>query len=157
MLQDAVPEKAVTKPAAAKPSRPRPKSRFSRYRTSSAQRLRRQKQANSQQAELAQAVPEEGSTANLVTTTDVSNVEGPGEGRQLTGSDPTAVLAAGSQSNRTAVKYPKTKKVNMIKCSNWREEKEVFLWPLGKSWLRENNSSEQLELCDFIFSVLFVL
>ncbi|NXR07402.1 SETD5 protein, partial [Semnornis frantzii] len=123
-VADAVPEKAVTKPAPAKPSRPRPKSRFSRYRTSSAQRLRRQKQANSQQAELTQAVPEEGSTANLVTATDVSNAEGPGEGRQLTGSDPTAVLAAGSQSNRAAVKYPKTKKYLVTEWLNDKAEKQ---------------------------------
>nr|XP_009933434.1 PREDICTED: SET domain-containing protein 5 isoform X2 [Opisthocomus hoazin] len=121
---DAVPEKTVTKPAPAKPSRPRPKSRFSRYRTSSAQRLRRQKQASSQQAELAQAVPEEGSTASLVTATDVNNVEGPGEGRQLTGSDPTAILAAGSQSNRAAIKYPKTKKYLVTEWLNDKAEKQ---------------------------------
>ncbi|XP_009693534.1 PREDICTED: SET domain-containing protein 5 isoform X2 [Cariama cristata] len=121
---DAVPEKTVTKPAPAKPSRPRPKSRFSRYRTSSAQRLRRQKQASSQQAELTQAVPEEGSTASLVTATDVSNVEGPGEGRQLTGSDPTAILAAGSQSNRAALKYPKTKKYLVTEWLNDKAEKQ---------------------------------
>ncbi|KFP44140.1 SET domain-containing protein 5, partial [Chlamydotis macqueenii] len=121
---DAVPEKTVTKPAPAKPSRPRPKSRFSRYRTSSAQRLRRQKQASSQQAELAQAVPEEGSTASSVTATDVSNAEGPGEGRQLAGSDPTAILAAGSQSNRAAVKYPKTKKYLVTEWLNDKAEKQ---------------------------------
>uniref|UniRef100_A0A8C3LFT4 SET domain containing 5 n=1 Tax=Chrysolophus pictus TaxID=9089 RepID=A0A8C3LFT4_CHRPC len=121
---DVVPEKTVTKPAPAKPSRPRPKSRFSRYRTSSAQRLRRQKQANSQQAELVQAVSEEGSTANLVTTTDVTSVEGPGEGRQLMGSDPTVILAAGSQSNRTAVKYPKTKKYLVTEWLNDKAEKQ---------------------------------
>ncbi|NXD37786.1 SETD5 protein, partial [Copsychus sechellarum] len=123
-IADAVPEKTVTKPAPAKPSRPRPKSRFSRYRTSSAQRLRRQKQASSQQAELTQAVPEEGSTASLVTATDVSNVEGPGEGRQLTGSDPTAILATGSQSNRAAVKYPKTKKYLVTEWLNDKAEKQ---------------------------------
>uniref|UniRef100_A0A8C6IUC8 Uncharacterized protein n=1 Tax=Melopsittacus undulatus TaxID=13146 RepID=A0A8C6IUC8_MELUD len=122
--QDAVPEKAAAKPAPPKPSRPRPKSRFSRYRTSSAQRLRRQKQASSQQAELAQAAPEEGSTASLVTTADVSNVEGPGEGRQLTGSDPAATLAAGSQSNRAAVKYPKTKKYLVTEWLNDKAEKQ---------------------------------
>ncbi|XP_064288845.1 histone-lysine N-methyltransferase SETD5 isoform X3 [Passer domesticus] len=122
-VADAVPEKTVTKPAPAKPSRPRPKSRFSRYRTSSAQRLRRQKQASSQQAELTQAVPEEGNTASLVTTTDVSNVEGPGEGRQLTGSDPTAVLATGSQS-KAAVKYPKTKKYLVTEWLNDKAEKQ---------------------------------
>uniref|UniRef100_A0A8B9C9M5 SET domain containing 5 n=1 Tax=Anser brachyrhynchus TaxID=132585 RepID=A0A8B9C9M5_9AVES len=123
-VADAVPEKTVTKPAPAKPSRPRPKSRFSRYRTSSAQRLRRQKQASSQQAELVQAVPEEGSTASLVTTTDISNVEGPGEGRQSVGSDPTVIVAAGSQSNRAAVKYPKTKKYLVTEWLNDKAEKQ---------------------------------
>ncbi|KAM6413803.1 histone-lysine N-methyltransferase SETD5 [Rhynochetos jubatus] len=121
---DAVPEKPVTKPAPAKPSRPRPKSRFSRYRTSSAQRLRRQKQASSQQAELAQAVPEEGAAASAVTAADVSSVEGPGEGRQSAGSDPTAVLAAGSQSNRAALKYPKTKKYLVTEWLNDKAEKQ---------------------------------
>ena len=48
------------------------------------------------------------------------------------GSDPTAILAAGSQSNRAAVKYPKTKKVNMIKRSNWRGEKEGLCGLWGK-------------------------
>lgn len=62
----------------------------------------------------------------MVTTTDISNIEGPGEGRQLVGSDPTVIMAVGSQSNRAAVKYPKTKKVGLVKCSNWREEKEVL-------------------------------
>uniref|UniRef100_A0A8C6YXC5 SET domain containing 5 n=1 Tax=Nothoprocta perdicaria TaxID=30464 RepID=A0A8C6YXC5_NOTPE len=123
-VADAVPEKTVTKPAPAKPSRPRPKSRFSRYRTSSAQRLRRQKQASSQQAELAQAVPEEGSTATSVTAADVSNAEGPGEGKQLTGSDPTVILAAGSQSNRATVKYPKTKKYLVTEWLNDKAEKQ---------------------------------
>ncbi|XP_043408038.1 histone-lysine N-methyltransferase SETD5 isoform X3 [Chelonia mydas] len=112
---DAIPEKTITKPAQAKPSRPRPKSRFSRYRTSSAQRLRRQKQAISQQTELSQAVPEEGSSISSVTAADVSSVEGPGESRQLMGSDPAVVLAAGSQSNRATVKYPKTKKVSGVR------------------------------------------
>lgn len=48
------------------------------------------------------------------------------------GSDPTAILAAGSQSNRAAVKYPKTKKVNMIECSNWRGAKKVLCGLWGK-------------------------
>ncbi|XP_010226962.1 PREDICTED: SET domain-containing protein 5 [Tinamus guttatus] len=123
-VSEAVPEKTVTKPAPAKPSRPRPKSRFSRYRTSSAQRLRRQKQASAQQAELAQAVPEEGSTATSVTAADVSNAEGPGEGKQLSGSDPAVILAAGSQSNRATVKYPKTKKYLVTEWLNDKAEKQ---------------------------------
>ncbi|CAM5125303.1 unnamed protein product [Eretmochelys imbricata] len=121
---DAIPEKTITKSAQAKPSRPRPKSRFSRYRTSSAQRLRRQKQAISQQTELSQAVPEEGSSFSSVTAADVNSVEGPGESRQLMGSDPAVVLAAGSQSNRATVKYPKTKKYLVTEWLNDKAEKQ---------------------------------
>uniref|UniRef100_A0A8C3SWJ1 SET domain containing 5 n=1 Tax=Chelydra serpentina TaxID=8475 RepID=A0A8C3SWJ1_CHESE len=121
---DAIPEKTITKPTPAKPSRPRPKSRFSRYRTSSAQRLRRQKQAVSQQIEISQAVPEEGSSISSVTPADVSSVEGPGESRQLMGSDPTVMLAAGSQSNRATVKYPKTKKYLVTEWLNDKAEKQ---------------------------------
>ncbi|XP_043375793.1 histone-lysine N-methyltransferase SETD5 isoform X6 [Dermochelys coriacea] len=121
---DAISEKTITKPAQAKPSRPRPKSRFSRYRTSSAQRLRRQKQAVSQQTELSQAVPEEGSSISSVTAADVSSIEGPGESRQLMGSDPAVVLAAGSQSNRAIVKYPKTKKYLVTEWLNDKAEKQ---------------------------------
>nr|XP_048715353.1 histone-lysine N-methyltransferase SETD5 isoform X3 [Caretta caretta] len=121
---DAIPEKTITKSAQAKPSRPRPKSRFSRYRTSSAQRLRRQKQAISQQTELSQAVPEEGSSFSSVTAADVSSVEGPGESKQLMGSDPAVVLAAGSQSNRATVKYPKTKKYLVTEWLNDKAEKQ---------------------------------
>uniref|UniRef100_A0A452HZJ1 SET domain-containing protein n=1 Tax=Gopherus agassizii TaxID=38772 RepID=A0A452HZJ1_9SAUR len=122
--RDAIPEKTITKPAPAKPSRPRPKSRFSRYRTSSAQRLRRQKQAISQQTEFSQAVPEEGSSISTVTAADVSSIEGPGESRQLVGSDPTVMLAAGSQSNRATVKYPKTKKYLVTEWLNDKAEKQ---------------------------------
>lgn len=44
---------------------------------------------------------------------EVSRVEGPGEGRpQVVNSDPVVTAAAGSQANRAAPKYPKTKKVN---------------------------------------------
>lgn len=111
-MQDTAAEKPVSKPAPSKPTRPRPKSRFSRYRSSSAQRLRRQKQAISQQAELSQATPEEGNATSVVTAAEVSSVEGPGEGKQLVGSDPAVAAAAGPQASRVALKYPKTKKVN---------------------------------------------
>ncbi|XP_019360440.1 PREDICTED: SET domain-containing protein 5 [Gavialis gangeticus] len=121
---DAVPEKLVTKPAPAKPSRPRPKSRFSRYRTSSAQRLRRQKQASSQQAELSQAVPEEGSSVSLLTTADVSTTEGPGENRHLVGPDPAVILPVGAQSSRATGKYPKTKKYLVTEWLNDKAEKQ---------------------------------
>ncbi|XP_019392331.1 PREDICTED: SET domain-containing protein 5 [Crocodylus porosus] len=121
---DAVPEKLVTKPAPAKPSRPRPKSRFSRYRTSSAQRLRRQKQASSQQAELSQAVPEEGSSVSLLTTADISTTEGPGENRHLVGPDPAVILPVGAQSSRATGKYPKTKKYLVTEWLNDKAEKQ---------------------------------
>uniref|UniRef100_A0A8C8RQ52 SET domain containing 5 n=1 Tax=Pelusios castaneus TaxID=367368 RepID=A0A8C8RQ52_9SAUR len=121
---DAVPEKTITKPAPPKPSRPRPKSRFSRYRTSSAQRLRRQKQAISQQSELSQAIPEEASSVSSFTATDVSSIEGAGESKQLLGFDPSVMLAAGSLSNRATVKYPKTKKYLVTEWLNDRAEKQ---------------------------------
>ncbi|XP_070586598.1 histone-lysine N-methyltransferase SETD5-like isoform X2 [Erythrolamprus reginae] len=117
-------DKPVPKPAPPKTPRPRPKSRFSRYRSTSAQRLRRQKQAASaQQNELSQAAPEEGSGTS--TAAEVSRVEGPGEGRpQVVNSDPVVTAAAGSQANRAAPKYPKTKKYLVTEWLNDKAEKQ---------------------------------
>lgn len=112
LLQDVAAEKPIPKPPPAKPSRPRPKSRISRYRTSSAQRLKRQKQASAQQAELAQAALDEGGSNSSVTPPEVGNIDSSGENRQLTGSEPTVVSATGSHVIRAASKYPKTKKVS---------------------------------------------
>lgn len=112
LLQDVAAEKPIPKPPPAKPSRPRPKSRISRYRTSSAQRLKRQKQAIAQQAELSQAALEEGGSNNSVTPPEAGNTDSSGENRQLTGSDPTVISVTGSHVNRAASKYPKTKKVS---------------------------------------------
>ncbi|XP_054831803.1 histone-lysine N-methyltransferase SETD5 isoform X2 [Eublepharis macularius] len=117
-------EKPVSKPAPSKPTRPRPKSRFSRYRSSSAQRLRRQKQAIAQQSELTQAAPEEKNSVSTVTAAEVSSIEGPGEGKQLTGSDPAVAPVAGSQTNRATVKYPKTKKYLVTEWLNDKAEKQ---------------------------------
>ncbi|KAL8212851.1 UNVERIFIED_CONTAM: SET domain-containing protein 5 [Gekko kuhli] len=105
-------DKPISKPAPSKPTRPRPKSRFSRYRSSSAQRLRRQKQASAQQSEFTQAAPEEGSIVSTVTAAEVSSTEGQGEGKQPTGSDPAVAAVSGSQTNRATVKYPQNKKVS---------------------------------------------
>lgn len=113
-MQETSADKPVPKPAPPKAPRPRPKSRFSRYRSSSAQRLRRQKQAASaQQSELSQIAPEEGSGASTAAAVaEVSGVEGPGEGRPpVVNSDPVVTAASGSQASRAAPKYPKTKKV----------------------------------------------
>ncbi|XP_070594129.1 histone-lysine N-methyltransferase SETD5-like isoform X2 [Erythrolamprus reginae] len=117
-------DKPVPKPAPPKTPRPRPKSRFSRYRSTSAQRLRRQKQAaNAQQNELSQAAPEEGSGTS--TAAEVSRVEGPGEGRpQVVNCDPVVTAAAGSQANRAAPKYPKTKKYLVTEWLNDKAEKQ---------------------------------
>ncbi|XP_007121853.1 histone-lysine N-methyltransferase SETD5 isoform X3 [Physeter macrocephalus] len=117
-------EKPVPKPPPAKPSRPRPKSRISRYRTSSAQRLKRQKQAIAQQAELSQAALEEGGNNSSVTPTEAGNVDSSGENRQLTGSDPTVVSVTGSHVNRAASKYPKTKKYLVTEWLNDKAEKQ---------------------------------
>ncbi|XP_033293144.1 histone-lysine N-methyltransferase SETD5 isoform X6 [Orcinus orca] len=121
---DVAAEKPVPKPPPAKPSRPRPKSRISRYRTSSAQRLKRQKQAIAQQAELSQAALEEGGNNSSVTPTEAGNVDSSGENRQLTGSDPTVVSVTGSHVNRAASKYPKTKKYLVTEWLNDKAEKQ---------------------------------
>ncbi|XP_072454674.1 histone-lysine N-methyltransferase SETD5 isoform X1 [Notamacropus eugenii] len=116
-------EKPIIKPTPSRPSRPRPKSRISRYRTSSAQRLRRQKQANSQQVELSQVLLDEGGNGNSVTPAEVGNVDNVGESRPLTGSDPAVILTAGTQVNRAVFKYPKTKKYLVTEWLNDKAEK----------------------------------
>ncbi|XP_036911583.1 histone-lysine N-methyltransferase SETD5 isoform X6 [Sturnira hondurensis] len=121
---DVAAEKPVPKPPPAKPSRPRPKSRISRYRTSSAQRLKRQKQAIAQQAELSQAALEEGGNNSSVTPTEAGSIDSSGENRQLTGSDPAMISIAGSHVNRTASKYPKTKKYLVTEWLNDKAEKQ---------------------------------
>ncbi|XP_061474895.1 histone-lysine N-methyltransferase SETD5 isoform X3 [Rhineura floridana] len=117
-------DKPVSKTAPAKPTRPRPKSRFSRYRSSSAQRLRRQKQASSQQSELSQVAPEEGNSVSTVMAAEASSVEGAGEGKQPMGSDPAVAAVAGVQTNRAALKYPKTKKYLVTEWLNDKAEKQ---------------------------------
>nr|XP_004651532.1 histone-lysine N-methyltransferase SETD5 isoform X9 [Jaculus jaculus] len=117
-------EKPILKPPPAKPSRPRPKSRISRYRTSSAQRLKRQKQAIAQQAELSQAALEEGGSNSSVTPTEAGSIDSSGENRQLTGSDPTVVSVIGCHVNRAASKYPKTKKYLVTEWLNDKAEKQ---------------------------------
>ncbi|XP_005413071.1 PREDICTED: SET domain-containing protein 5 isoform X8 [Chinchilla lanigera] len=121
---DVAAEKPVPKAPSAKPSRPRPKSRISRYRTSSAQRLKRQKQASVQQAELSQAALEEGANNNSATPTEAGSIDSLGENRQLTGSDPTVVSVPGSHVNRSASKYPKTKKYLVTEWLNDKAEKQ---------------------------------
>ncbi|XP_028906199.1 histone-lysine N-methyltransferase SETD5 isoform X2 [Ornithorhynchus anatinus] len=121
---DAAAEKPVSKPTPAKPSRPRPKSRFSRYRTGSAQRLKRQKQANSQQVELSQVASEEGRNGSSVTAAEVRSMENQGENKPVPGSDPVATLATGTQVNRAAFKYPKTKKYLVTEWLNDKPEKQ---------------------------------
>ncbi|XP_063081274.1 histone-lysine N-methyltransferase SETD5 isoform X7 [Cavia porcellus] len=121
---DVTAEKPVPKAPPAKPSRPRPKSRISRYRTSSAQRLKRQKQASAQQAELSQVTLEEGTNNSSATPTEAGSTDTLGENRQLTGSDPTVVSVPGSHVNRTASKYPKTKKYLVTEWLNDKAEKQ---------------------------------
>ncbi|XP_038668365.1 histone-lysine N-methyltransferase SETD5 isoform X5 [Scyliorhinus canicula] len=105
-LGEQAPEKPP-KPPASKPTKPRPKNRFSRYRSSSAQRLRRQRQASSQSEPAPVVAVEEGATASVVTdpisTEGVASVGAPGV-ETISGS------AIASQPNRTNLKYPKTKR-----------------------------------------------
>ncbi|XP_021115794.1 SET domain-containing protein 5 isoform X9 [Heterocephalus glaber] len=121
---DVAVEKPLPKAPPAKPSRPRPKSRISRYRTSSAQRLKRQKQANAQQAELSQAALEEGGNNNSAAPTEAGILDSSGENRQLTGSDLTLLSVPGSHVNRAASKYPKTKKYLVTEWLNDKAEKQ---------------------------------
>ncbi|XP_012865807.1 PREDICTED: SET domain-containing protein 5 [Dipodomys ordii] len=121
---DIAAEKTVPKPPPAKPSRPRPKSRISRYRSSSAQRLKRQKQASAQQAELSQAALEEGGNNSSVTPTEAGSIESSGENRQLPGTDPTVLSVTGSHVNRAVTKYPKTKKYLVTEWLNDKAEKQ---------------------------------
>nr|XP_033782058.1 histone-lysine N-methyltransferase SETD5 isoform X2 [Geotrypetes seraphini] len=121
---EAAAEKPVSKSGPAKPSRPRPKSRISRYRSSSAQRLRRQRQANSQPVEVVQTVPDEGATSTSVTTVESSSTEVAATSGPLLGTDSTTVVMAGSQANRTGLKYPKTKKYLVTEWLNDKVEKQ---------------------------------
>ncbi|XP_067837918.1 histone-lysine N-methyltransferase SETD5-like, partial [Heptranchias perlo] len=118
-LGEQVPEKPA-KPPASKPTKPRPKNRFSRYRSSSAQRLRRQRQASSQ-SEPAQVVAvEEGATGTVVTdstsTEGVANVGAPGV-------ESTSGSTVVSQPNRTNLKYPKTKRYLVTEWLNDKVER----------------------------------
>lgn len=121
---DVTVEKPVPKQPSAKPSRPRPKSRISRYRTSSAQRLKRQKQASAQQAELSQATLEDGGSGGSVAAVEAGNTDSTGENRQITGSDLAVASVAGPHVNRAASKYPKTKKYLVTEWLNDKAEKQ---------------------------------
>ncbi|XP_056315737.1 histone-lysine N-methyltransferase SETD5 isoform X2 [Danio aesculapii] len=96
------------KPQPARSSKPRPKSRISRYRSTSAQRARRQRQALSQQAAEGVVVGSEEGSARAGLTE-----QGQGEGAPNCGHLQDGELygaAASGISNKTHVRYPKTKK-----------------------------------------------
>ncbi|XP_078270248.1 histone-lysine N-methyltransferase SETD5 isoform X4 [Rhinoraja longicauda] len=108
------------KPPASKPTKPRPKNRFSRYRSSSAQRLRRQRQASCQSEPAPVVAVDEGAAGTVVTestsTEGVPSVAAPGVEPI---SEPTIV----SQPNRTNVKYPKTKRYLVTEWLNDKVER----------------------------------
>ncbi|XP_059800757.1 histone-lysine N-methyltransferase SETD5 isoform X4 [Hypanus sabinus] len=105
------------KPPASKPNKPRPKNRFSRYRSSSAQRLRRQRQASSQSEPAPVVAVDEGAAGTMVTET--TSTEGvPSSGAP--GVETTTGTTVVSQPNRTSVKYPKTKRYLV---SEWLNDK----------------------------------
>ncbi|XP_072438091.1 histone-lysine N-methyltransferase SETD5 isoform X3 [Chiloscyllium punctatum] len=114
-----VPEKPA-KPPASKPTKPRPKNRFSRYRSSSAQRLRRQRQASSQAEPAPVVAVEEGATGAVVTDSvtaeGVTNVGAPGV-------ETTSGTVIASQTNRTNLKYPKTKRYLVTEWLNDKVER----------------------------------
>ncbi|XP_072438071.1 histone-lysine N-methyltransferase SETD5 isoform X1 [Chiloscyllium punctatum] len=118
-LGEQVPEKPA-KPPASKPTKPRPKNRFSRYRSSSAQRLRRQRQASSQAEPAPVVAVEEGATGAVVTDSvtaeGVTNVGAPGV-------ETTSGTVIASQTNRTNLKYPKTKRYLVTEWLNDKVER----------------------------------
>ncbi|XP_059800755.1 histone-lysine N-methyltransferase SETD5 isoform X2 [Hypanus sabinus] len=115
-LGEQVSEKPA-KPPASKPNKPRPKNRFSRYRSSSAQRLRRQRQASSQSEPAPVVAVDEGAAGTMVTET--TSTEGvPSSGAP--GVETTTGTTVVSQPNRTSVKYPKTKRYLV---SEWLNDK----------------------------------
>ncbi|XP_007888441.1 histone-lysine N-methyltransferase SETD5 isoform X2 [Callorhinchus milii] len=116
-LGEQVPEKPV-KPPAPKPTKPRPKNRFSRYRSSSAQRLRRQRQASSQ-SEPAPVVSVEEGTLGAVTLQDPTAAEGV-VSAGVPAVESTSGIAVITQVNRTNIKYPKTKRYLV---SEWLNDK----------------------------------
>ncbi|XP_067908097.1 histone-lysine N-methyltransferase SETD5 isoform X2 [Heterodontus francisci] len=116
-------EQVLEKPAkapASKPTKPRPKNRFSRYRSNSAQRLRRQRQASSQSEPAPVVAVEEGATGAVVTdstsTEGVASVAAPGV-------ETTSGTAVASQTNRTNLKYPKTKRYLVTEWLNDKVER----------------------------------
>lgn len=115
-------EKPVPRPPPAKPSRPRPKSRISRHRASSAQRLKRQRQANAQLAEAAQAALEEGGAHCSAVPIEAGSTDSTGENRPSAGCDPAVASVTGAHVSRAAAKYPKTKKV----CKEYPEVSPVW-------------------------------
>ncbi|XP_072928944.1 histone-lysine N-methyltransferase SETD5 isoform X1 [Hemitrygon akajei] len=115
-LGEQVSEKPA-KPPASKPNKPRPKNRFSRYRSSSAQRLRRQRQASSQSEPAPVVAVDEGAAGTMVTeTTSTEGVSSSG----APGVEITTGTTVVSQPNRTSVKYPKTKRYLV---SEWLNDK----------------------------------
>ncbi|XP_043563712.1 histone-lysine N-methyltransferase SETD5 isoform X4 [Chiloscyllium plagiosum] len=114
-----VPEKPA-KPPVSKPTKPRPKNRFSRYRSSSAQRLRRQRQASSQAEPAPVVAVEEGATGAVVTDSataeGLTNVGAPGV-------ETTSGTVIASQTNRTNLKYPKTKRYLVTEWLNDKVER----------------------------------
>uniref|UniRef100_UPI00398F2234 histone-lysine N-methyltransferase SETD5 isoform X2 n=1 Tax=Pristiophorus japonicus TaxID=55135 RepID=UPI00398F2234 len=113
-----VPEKPA-KPAS-KPTKPRPKNRFSRYRSSSAQRLRRQRQASSQLEPAPVVAAEEAAPGAVVTDTAST------EGAAIVGApgvETTSGAVVASQTNRTNLKYPKTKRYLVTEWLNDKVER----------------------------------
>ncbi|XP_069792781.1 histone-lysine N-methyltransferase SETD5 isoform X5 [Narcine bancroftii] len=113
-----VPDKPA-KPPVSKPTKPRPKNRFSRYRSSSAQRLRRQRQASSQSEPVPVITVEEGATGAIVT--ESTSTEGvPSLAAPVEAPSGSTVV---SQPNRTNVKYPKTKRYLVTEWLNDKVER----------------------------------
>ncbi|KAM8931119.1 histone-lysine N-methyltransferase SETD5 isoform 2-T2 [Pelodytes ibericus] len=121
---EAVVDKPAAKPIPPKSSRPRPKSRMSRYRSASSQRLRRQRQAVSQQVELVQVVSEETAASSAAVTAESGATEGVGATVTQQVSDSPAVIQSVTQPTRASLKYHKNRRHLVTELYNDKVEKQ---------------------------------
>ncbi|XP_063282810.1 histone-lysine N-methyltransferase SETD5 [Pelobates fuscus] len=120
---EVIAEKPASKPIPPKSSKHRPKSRMSRYRSNSAQRLRRQRQAVSQQVEVVPVVSEEGAANSATAPTESGTIEGAGTTvTQLVSESPTVTQNV-TQPTRASLKYHKNRKYVVTEWLNDKVEK----------------------------------
>uniref|UniRef100_A0A8C5R8Q6 SET domain containing 5 n=1 Tax=Leptobrachium leishanense TaxID=445787 RepID=A0A8C5R8Q6_9ANUR len=117
-------EKPAPKQIPPRSSKHRPKSRMSRYRSNSAHRLRRQKQAVTQQAEVVPVVSEEGAATSTTTTTECGTTEGTGTTVTQQASESPVAPQTVNQPTRTSLKYHKSRKYLVTEWLSDKVEKQ---------------------------------